>query len=83
MIVAGRLLATVRLHQDPDDPDDEFNSCLRGTCSLDKMATGWLIEETQHRLNGRVGRLISKKMIGAGPWTGRILIVFSASVEID
>ena len=30
MTVAGKLLATVPLHQDPDDPDNEFEEWLRG-----------------------------------------------------
>ena len=43
MIVAGKLLATVRLHQDPDDPDDEFNSWLRGHL-LSRQDGYWLAD---------------------------------------
>ena len=32
MTVAGKLLATVPLHEDPDEPDDEFRSWLRRQC---------------------------------------------------
>ena len=56
---------------------------LVNICSLDKMAIGWPIEETQCRLNGRVGKTRSKKTIGAGPCAGRILTAFLAPVKID
>ena len=38
MTVAGKLLATVPLHQDPDDPDDEFEYWLRAALAL---STRW------------------------------------------
>ena len=43
MIVAGKLLATVRLHQDPDDPDNEFNSWL-GRHLLSRQDGYWLAD---------------------------------------
>jgi hypothetical protein len=36
MTVAGNLLATIPLHQDQDDPEDEFNSWLRSHSLLQK-----------------------------------------------
>ena len=67
MIVAGKLLATVPRHQDLTILTMSLRDGSDGICSLSKMATGWLIEEILHHLSGRVGKTMSKKMIGAGP----------------
>ena len=43
MTVAGKLLATVPLHQDPDDSDDEFEYWLRGHL-LSRQDGNWLAD---------------------------------------
>ncbi len=43
MTLAGKLLATVPLHQDPDDPDDEFEYWLRGHL-LSRRDDYWLAD---------------------------------------
>ncbi len=43
MVVAGRLLATVPVHHDPDDPDDEFASWLLRH-SLTRPDGNWLAD---------------------------------------
>lgn len=43
MVVAGKLLATTRMHQDPDDPEDEFYNWLNRH-DLSRQDGGWLAD---------------------------------------
>ena len=83
MIVAGKLLERFLVIRTRTTPIMNSKNGLGGTCSLDRMATGWLIEETPRRLSGRVGKTRGKRITGAGLWGGRILDAFSALAKIS